>query len=101
MGSFGWGSFYPCEYCEYQVENAYLFDADINGGCFALCAWCWDYCIDKHGEPNGPDHWWATWRWEANRVETEWKELPPEACEMVASFLVHWCWSDSCRHRRT
>ena len=47
MARVGWGSFYPCEYCEYQVENAYLFDADINGGCFALCAWCWDYCIES------------------------------------------------------
>ena len=94
MGIHGWG-FGQCEYCEYQVEDPWLFD-DIyrSDGCFALCGWCWTYILDQGGEPNDPGHWWATWRWEANRVRREWSGLPPEACERVASFLVQWRWKD-------
>ena len=64
MGSFGPSTFIQCFYCEYQVENPYLFDG--YSGAYALCPWCGDYLIEQGGEPNDVAHWWATWRRQHN-----------------------------------
>ena len=75
MGSFGPGYFMRCLYCEYHEENPYLIDGE--SGPYALCPWCWDYLLIAGGTPNGPWHWWATWRWQHERRKAHMSRMFP------------------------
>ena len=94
--------FWPCYFCDYHVllpgdVAEYLIPRSSRcglAGGHSLCEWCYEYLKYSNdgtpgGEPNGPQHWWATWRWKRNILAATLAVWVPHFDDGIIALLIN------------